>query len=88
MTQHDEFPMPRKLWEHPDPQSTNMARFMRSVNEKRGMKMKVRHPQISKSRQAEAFYRASIIGDVRLGLRSSRCAAWFAVFGCACRMCN
>ena len=34
-------PMPRKLWEHPDPQSTAMAKFMETVNQKRRMNLKV-----------------------------------------------
>jgi len=33
--------MPRKLWEHPNPDSTNMAQFMRDVNQKRGTNLKV-----------------------------------------------
>lgn len=33
--------MPRKLWEHPYPQETNMAQFMRTVNRKRNMKLQV-----------------------------------------------
>ncbi|KAK3062064.1 hypothetical protein LTS18_004892, partial [Coniosporium uncinatum] len=32
--------MPRKLWEHPDPQSTRMAEFMRKANQKHGLNMK------------------------------------------------
>jgi acetoacetyl-CoA synthetase len=42
--------MPRKLWEHPDPDSTNMARFMRDVNKKRGLKLKVSFVRKKKSR--------------------------------------
>ncbi len=34
-------PMPRKLWEHPNPQSTAMAKFMGTVNQKRRMNLKV-----------------------------------------------
>jgi len=33
--------MPRKLWEHPNPESTNMAQFMRDINQKRGTNLKV-----------------------------------------------
>lgn len=33
--------VPRKLWEHPDPMSTNMYWFMQKVNQKRGLKLKV-----------------------------------------------
>ncbi|KAF2202628.1 acetoacetyl-CoA synthase [Delitschia confertaspora ATCC 74209] len=33
-------PIPRKLWQHPDPKSTNMWRFMQKVNAKRGMDLK------------------------------------------------
>ncbi|THZ80082.1 acetoacetate-CoA ligase [Aureobasidium pullulans] len=32
--------MPRKLWEHPNPDATNMAQFIRDVNKKRGLNMK------------------------------------------------
>jgi len=44
MTASDSITMAEKLWEHPNPESTQMSKFMRSVNEKRGMKMKVRLP--------------------------------------------
>jgi acetoacetyl-CoA synthetase len=33
--------MPRKLWEHPNPEATNMAQFMRDVNKNRGLNLKV-----------------------------------------------
>lgn len=33
--------MPRKLWEHPDPQSTAMWKFIQEVNRIRGLKIKV-----------------------------------------------
>ncbi|KAG9538997.1 acetoacetate-CoA ligase, partial [Aureobasidium melanogenum] len=32
--------MPRKLWEHPNPDATNMAQFIREVNKRRGLKLK------------------------------------------------
>ncbi|KAL1304140.1 hypothetical protein AAFC00_000568 [Neodothiora populina] len=32
--------MPRKLWEHPSPQNTYMARFMQDVNRRRGLSLK------------------------------------------------
>ena len=32
--------MPRKLWEHPDPQSTQMVKFMKQCNTKRNLNMK------------------------------------------------
>ena len=32
----------RKLWEHPDPQSTGMWKFVQEVNAKRGVELKVR----------------------------------------------
>ncbi|KAG9648472.1 acetoacetate-CoA ligase, partial [Aureobasidium melanogenum] len=32
--------MPRKLWEHPNPDATNMAQFIRDVNKRRGLKFK------------------------------------------------
>ncbi|KAH0127442.1 acetoacetate-CoA ligase, partial [Aureobasidium melanogenum] len=32
--------MPRKLWEHPNPDATNMAQFIRDVNKRRGLKLK------------------------------------------------
>ncbi|KAL2354692.1 hypothetical protein BJ546DRAFT_39054 [Cryomyces antarcticus] len=34
--------LPRKLWEHPDPKSTNMYRFIQKVNKNRGLDMSVR----------------------------------------------
>jgi len=37
-----EMPVPRKLWEHPNPDSTNMAEFMRTANRKRGLSLKVK----------------------------------------------
>ena len=33
---------PRKLWEHPDPKSTAMWKFMQDANAKRGLHMQVR----------------------------------------------
>lgn len=33
--------LPRKLWEHPDPKSTTMWRFMQGANRKRGLNMQV-----------------------------------------------
>jgi hypothetical protein len=33
---------PRKLWEHPDPKSTAMWKFMQEANAKRGLQMQVR----------------------------------------------
>lgn len=33
--------MPRKLWEHPSPEKTAMAGFMRNVNQKRKLGLKV-----------------------------------------------
>lgn len=33
--------VPRKLWEHPDPKSTLMWRFMQEVNEKSSRDLKV-----------------------------------------------
>ncbi|KAK4178734.1 putative acetoacetyl-coenzyme A synthetase [Triangularia setosa] len=33
-------PIPRKLWEHPSPQSTLMHRFMRSLNKKHNLSLK------------------------------------------------
>lgn len=32
-------PIPRKLWEHPDPKSTAMWKFMQNANAKHGLKM-------------------------------------------------
>ena len=36
-------PMPRKLWEHPDPKSTAMWKFMQNANAKHGLKMEASH---------------------------------------------
>jgi acetoacetyl-CoA synthetase len=33
--------IPRKLWQHPDPKSTAMWKFMQSANERRGLNMQV-----------------------------------------------
>jgi hypothetical protein len=35
--------MPRKLWEHPNPEATNMAQFMRDVNRQRNLNLKVEY---------------------------------------------
>lgn len=34
--------LPRKLWEHPDPKSTEIYKFMQNVNRKHGLNLKVR----------------------------------------------
>jgi len=34
-------PPPEKLWEHPSPETTQMMKFMKHVNGKRNMNMKV-----------------------------------------------
>ena len=34
-------PLPRKLWEHPDPKSTAMWKFMQDANSKHGLNMQV-----------------------------------------------
>lgn len=34
--------LPRKLWEHPDPKSTDMYKFMQEVNKKHGLNLQVR----------------------------------------------
>lgn len=36
--------IPRKLWEHPDPESTPMWRFLQNVNKRHGLDMKVSIP--------------------------------------------
>lgn len=33
--------LPRKLWEHPDPESTQMYKFMHEVNRKSGRDLQV-----------------------------------------------
>jgi len=33
-------PLPPKLWEHPDPKSTNAWKFMQDINSKYGLRMK------------------------------------------------
>ena len=38
----DSLAVPRKLWEHPDPQSTTMYKFMQSINRKHNLRLKVR----------------------------------------------
>lgn len=37
----DSLTVPRKLWEHPNPESTDMYRFMQEVNNKHGLQIKV-----------------------------------------------
>lgn len=38
--------VPRKLWEHPDPKSTAMYKFMQQVNRKHGLNLKAsKQPQ-------------------------------------------
>jgi acetoacetyl-CoA synthetase len=34
--------IPRKLWEHPNPESTEMYRFMQEVNTQHNLELKVR----------------------------------------------
>jgi hypothetical protein len=36
-----ELEVPKKLWEHPDPKSTEMYRFMQEVNQKYKLNLKV-----------------------------------------------
>lgn len=38
--------LPRKLWEHPDPESTQMWKFMQEVNRKSGRGLKVRNNSV------------------------------------------
>jgi hypothetical protein len=33
--------MPKKLWEHPNPESTDMYKFMQEVNQKYNLQLKV-----------------------------------------------
>lgn len=37
--------LPRKLWEHPDPESTEMYRFMQEANKRYSLKLKVSSPR-------------------------------------------
>lgn len=39
--------IPRKLWEHLDPESTPMWRFLQNVNKRHGLDMKVSIPSMS-----------------------------------------
>jgi acetoacetyl-CoA synthetase len=36
--------MPRKLWEHSDPKSTAMWKFMQDANQRYGLNLKVSEP--------------------------------------------
>lgn len=36
--------VPRKLWEHPDPKSTLMWKFMQEINKKSNRDLQVRWP--------------------------------------------
>jgi hypothetical protein len=38
----DSHEVPRKLWEHPEPTSTAMYKFMQECNKKYGLKMEAR----------------------------------------------
>ncbi|KAK3986283.1 acetoacetyl-CoA synthetase [Cladorrhinum sp. PSN332] len=40
MTTTESHPVPRKLWEHPDPTTTAMYKFMQGLNEKYGLQLK------------------------------------------------
>lgn len=40
----DSHKVPRKLWEHPDPTSTAMYKFMQVLNQKQGLQLKVPMP--------------------------------------------
>lgn len=40
-------PVLKKLWEHPEPQKTEMARFMKTVNQKRNRDMQVEIPSVN-----------------------------------------
>lgn len=44
-------PVPRKLWEHPDPESTNLGKFRRKLENKTGLKFPVSffYPAIAKA---------------------------------------
>lgn len=37
-------PLPRELWRHPNPKSTDMEAFRKMVNKTRGKNLKVHHP--------------------------------------------
>ncbi|KAK3373791.1 hypothetical protein B0T24DRAFT_624590 [Lasiosphaeria ovina] len=37
--------VPRKLWEHPDPKSTLMWRFVQDINNKHNLDLRVRLPR-------------------------------------------
>lgn len=43
MTSTDNQVLPRKLWEHPDPKSTQLWKFMQEVNRKSGRNLQVRN---------------------------------------------
>lgn len=59
---------PRKLWEHPDPKSTAMWKFIQDANAKRGLQMQV------------CF--ACGLGDTERGacLREASCASGMLLF--------
>jgi len=38
---HHHHPLPRKLWEHPNPEATNMGRFRRALEERTGVRFAV-----------------------------------------------
>jgi acetoacetyl-CoA synthetase len=37
----DSLAVPRKLWEHPNPESTEMYRFMQEINKKNNLQLQV-----------------------------------------------
>lgn len=43
----DTHEIPRKLWEHPDPKSTQMYQYLQSVNSKFNLQLKVSSPRTS-----------------------------------------
>jgi acetoacetyl-CoA synthetase len=70
--------LPPKLWEHPDPKSTNAWKFMQDVNSKYGLDMKNwddLHGWSVKSNSAfweEVFKRYVIIAQTRTGQKYHR----------------
>jgi hypothetical protein len=55
----DSLAVPRKLWEHPDPTSTEMYRLMQEINKKHGLHLKV--SPLFPSLRIEADFKITVI---------------------------
>jgi len=49
MTSQDQGNMPKVLWEHPNPESTQIYKFKKMIERKRGVNLPVWHPYTSEA---------------------------------------